>query len=52
MSTAIGRGSSSSSHHDAVSSRCWMCDKELHEGGTCTCDLIGQYGPPSDRDNY
>ncbi|MFE9446586.1 Helicase associated domain protein [Streptomyces sp. NPDC006602] len=32
-------------HHDE-------CDKELHEGGTCTCDLIEQYGPPSDRDDY
>ncbi|WP_367540233.1 hypothetical protein [Streptomyces globisporus] len=28
------------------------CDKALHEGGTCTCDLIEQYGPPSERDDY
>lgn len=32
-------------HHDE-------CDKALYEGGTCTCDLIEQYGPPSDRDDY
>ncbi|MFH9670641.1 Helicase associated domain protein, partial [Streptomyces globisporus] len=32
-------------HHDG-------CDKALHEGGTCTCDLIEQYGPPSERDDY
>ncbi|MEH0416073.1 hypothetical protein [Streptomyces sp. B21-083] len=32
-------------HHDE-------CEKELHEGGTCTCDLIEQYGPPSERDDY
>ncbi|WP_079034585.1 DEAD/DEAH box helicase [Streptomyces hirsutus] len=31
-------------HHDE-------CDKTLHKGGTCTCDLIDQYGP-SDRDDY
>ncbi|MGW1281367.1 hypothetical protein ACWD4V_31010 [Streptomyces tsukubensis] len=28
------------------------CDKELHEGGTCTCDLIERYGPPSEREGY
>ncbi|MGW7359997.1 hypothetical protein ACWGI0_26060 [Streptomyces sp. NPDC054802] len=32
-------------HHDE-------CDKKVYEGGTCTCDLIEQYGPPSDRDDY
>jgi hypothetical protein len=32
-------------HHDE-------CEKALHEGGTCTCDLIEQYGPPSPRDAY
>ncbi|MEU9632320.1 Helicase associated domain protein [Streptomyces luteogriseus] len=32
-------------HHDE-------CDKKAYEGGTCTCDLIEQYGPPSDRDDY
>ncbi|MFJ4858692.1 Helicase associated domain protein [Streptomyces sp. NPDC088730] len=32
-------------HHDE-------CDKTLHEGGSCTCDLIEQYGPPSERDDY
>ncbi|WP_240812809.1 Helicase associated domain protein [Streptomyces sp. DASNCL29] len=32
-------------HHDE-------CDTALYEGGTCTCDLIEQYGPPSDRDDY
>ncbi|MFG2632178.1 Helicase associated domain protein [Streptomyces sp. NPDC048473] len=32
-------------HHDE-------CDKALHEGGTCTCDLIEEYGPPSERDDY
>ncbi|MFF2864684.1 Helicase associated domain protein [Streptomyces rubiginosohelvolus] len=32
-------------HHDE-------CDKASYEGGTCTCDLIGEYGPPSDRDDY
>lgn len=31
-------------HHDE-------CDKASYEGGTCTCDLIEQYGPPSDRDD-
>jgi hypothetical protein len=28
------------------------CDKVRHEGGTCTCDLIEQYGPNSERDDY
>lgn len=28
------------------------CDGELYEGGTCTCDLIKRYGPPSDRESY
>ncbi|MFJ9026707.1 Helicase associated domain protein [Streptomyces sp. NPDC102259] len=28
------------------------CDKSVYDGGTCTCDLIEQYGPPSDRDDY
>ncbi|MFB7484478.1 Helicase associated domain protein [Streptomyces anulatus] len=32
-------------HHDE-------CDKASYEGGTCTCDLIEEYGPPSDRDDY
>ncbi|MGY4745410.1 hypothetical protein [Streptomyces sp. ATMOS53] len=34
-------------HHDE-------CDKSVYEGGTCTCtcDLIEQYGPPSERDDY
>ncbi|MFE2565939.1 hypothetical protein [Streptomyces mirabilis] len=32
-------------HHDE-------CDKELYEGGTCTCDLIEQYGPPSEQNDY
>ncbi|WP_331720129.1 Helicase associated domain protein (plasmid) [Streptomyces sp. NBC_01136] len=32
-------------HHDE-------CDKTLYTGGTCTCDLIEQYGPPSERDDY
>ncbi|GHB71103.1 helicase [Streptomyces xanthochromogenes] len=32
-------------HHDE-------CDKTLYAGGTCTCDLIEQYGPPSERDDY
>ncbi|MCP3819804.1 hypothetical protein NLX86_17390 [Streptomyces sp. A3M-1-3] len=31
-------------HHDE-------CDKMLYEGGTCTCDLIEQYGPPSERED-
>ncbi|MFF9780381.1 Helicase associated domain protein [Streptomyces sp. NPDC013978] len=33
-------------HHHAE------CDKPLYGGGTCTCDLIEQYGPPSERDDY
>lgn len=28
------------------------CDKALYDGGNCTCDLIEQYGPPSERDDY
>ncbi|MEU5289401.1 Helicase associated domain protein [Streptomyces sp. NPDC020755] len=32
-------------HHDE-------CDKVFYEGGTCTCDLIEEYGPPSERDDY
>jgi len=29
------------------------CERELHEGATCTCDIIEQYGPPSERqDSY
>ncbi|MFI1702634.1 MULTISPECIES: hypothetical protein [Streptomyces] len=32
-------------HHDE-------CDKSVYDGGTCTCDLIEQYGPPSERDDY
>ncbi|MFI2287528.1 hypothetical protein [Streptomyces niveus] len=28
-------------HHDE-------CDKTLYAGGTCTCDLIEQYGPNSE----
>ncbi|MFJ8133264.1 DEAD/DEAH box helicase [Streptomyces hydrogenans] len=28
------------------------CDKTHYEGGTCTCDLIERYGPPSDRESY
>ncbi|MFD3739016.1 Helicase associated domain protein [Streptomyces sp. NPDC058629] len=28
------------------------CDKVFYEGGTCTCDLIEEYGPPSERDDY
>ncbi|MFE5669242.1 Helicase associated domain protein [Streptomyces niveus] len=32
-------------HHDE-------CDTTLHDGGTCTCDLIEEHGPPSERDDY
>ncbi|WP_415925728.1 Helicase associated domain protein [Streptomyces scabiei] len=32
-------------HHDE-------CYKTVYEGGTCTCDLIEQYGPPPERDDY
>ncbi|MFJ4478790.1 Helicase associated domain protein [Streptomyces xanthochromogenes] len=32
-------------HHDE-------CDKALYTGGTCTCDLVEQYGPPSQHDGY
>ncbi len=28
------------------------CDKELCEGGNCTCWSIERYGPPSDRESY
>ncbi|WP_331762864.1 Helicase associated domain protein [Streptomyces anulatus] len=28
------------------------CDKASYAGGTCTCDLIEEYGPPSERDGY
>ncbi|MER7692680.1 Helicase associated domain protein [Streptomyces sp. NPDC097610] len=42
---AAVRAAPQRSHHDE-------CDKSLYEGGTCTCDLIEQYGPPSERDDY
>ncbi|WP_405910233.1 hypothetical protein OG742_42160 [Streptomyces sp. NBC_00828] len=29
-------------HHDE-------CDKSVYDGDTCTCDLIEQYGPPSNE---
>ncbi|MEU2518857.1 hypothetical protein ABZ732_08730 [Streptomyces pseudogriseolus] len=32
-------------HHDE-------CDKTVYGGGACTCNLIEQYGPPSERDDY
>lgn len=32
-------------HHDE-------CDKSVYDGGTCTCDLIEQYGPPSEQGDY
>ena len=32
-------------HHDE-------CDKTVYGGGACTCELIEQYGPPSERDDY
>ncbi|MFJ3608512.1 Helicase associated domain protein [Streptomyces anulatus] len=32
-------------HHDE-------CDKASYAGGTCTCDLIEEYGPPSERDGF
>lgn len=32
-------------HHDE-------CDKSVYDGGTCTCDLIEQYGPPSEQDDH
>ncbi|MFL0021392.1 hypothetical protein ACJBCE_00425 [Streptomyces sp. NBUL23] len=32
-------------HHDE-------CDKASYQGGTCTCDLIKEYGPPSECDDY
>ncbi|MBX7466518.1 Helicase associated domain protein [Streptomyces sp. NPDC056132] len=28
------------------------CDKELYEGGNCTCRYIRRFGPPSERENY
>ncbi|WP_181793302.1 hypothetical protein [Streptomyces sp. WELS2] len=28
------------------------CDKELYEGGTCTCDMIEGFGPLSERESY
>ncbi|MFE6918599.1 hypothetical protein [Streptomyces rubiginosohelvolus] len=28
------------------------CDRASYEGGTCTCDLIGEYGPSLDRGDY
>lgn len=31
-------------HHDE-------CDKVQYEGGTCTCDMIAEYGAPSDQDD-
>ncbi|MEU9322008.1 Helicase associated domain protein [Streptomyces sp. NPDC048295] len=42
---AAVRAAPQRSHHDE-------CDKTLYAGGTCTCDLIEQYGPPSERDDY
>ncbi|MFD8477509.1 MULTISPECIES: hypothetical protein [Streptomyces griseus group] len=32
-------------HHDE-------CDEASYEGGTFTCDLIEEYGPSSERDDY
>ncbi|MFE2296406.1 Helicase associated domain protein [Streptomyces sp. NPDC059452] len=32
-------------HHDE-------CDTVLYEGGACTCDIIEQYGPPSEQGDY
>ncbi|MFJ6123944.1 hypothetical protein ACIQKE_02515 [Streptomyces griseoviridis] len=31
-------------HHDE-------CDKSVYDGGTCTYNLIEQYGPLSERDD-
>lgn len=31
-------------HHDE-------CDKTLYDVGMCTCDLIEQFGPPSERED-
>lgn len=42
---AAVRAAPQRSHHDE-------CDKTTYEGGNCTCDLIEQYGPPSERDDY
>ncbi|WP_461090390.1 helicase associated domain-containing protein, partial [Streptomyces incanus] len=28
------------------------CDKELYEGGNCTCWSIERFGPPSEREGY
>ncbi|MFK0120831.1 Helicase associated domain protein [Streptomyces sp. NPDC090994] len=28
------------------------CDKELYEGGNCTCWSIKRFGPPSEREGY
>ncbi|MGJ5899216.1 Helicase associated domain protein [Streptomyces niveiscabiei] len=28
------------------------CEKELYEGGTCTCWSIKRFGPPSEREGY
>jgi hypothetical protein len=28
------------------------CDKELYEGGNCTCWSIERFGPPSERESY
>ncbi|PJN24757.1 helicase [Streptomyces sp. CB02613] len=38
-------GTAQRDHHDE-------CDKASYAGGTCTCDLIEEYGPPSDRNDY
>ncbi|MFF8097941.1 hypothetical protein [Streptomyces sp. NPDC016675] len=28
------------------------CDKELYEGGNCSCWSIKRFGPPSEREGY
>lgn len=43
--SAVAQLRSEREHHEE-------CDKASYPGGTCTCDLIEEYGPPSERDDY
>jgi len=45
LQPALPTGPPQRHHHDE-------CDKASYGGGTCTCDLIEEYGPPSERNDY
>ncbi|MFF9691297.1 hypothetical protein [Streptomyces sp. NPDC014623] len=45
LQSAPPAGPPQRTHHDE-------CDKASYESDTCTCGLIEEYGPPSERDDY